>query len=315
MNTTPRSLALALALGLGLATSVATAAGAAGGYETPTPTPPPIGADDLVTARPLLSVEIDDIDEHDFDLPGRLTLSAPLVQDLDTTVQVLFPDADPEDVDCPEVDFGSPCSWTLGVAVPAGATEVPFELEILDDGQDEDAEVLRVAIGSTYPAHAVRLGPADDAVIYDGDGLDLALVDDPEAPEGDPGSDGTLDLVVEADQAVPHPVTFRVRTSAVGGYNGATPGVDHQPVDVVVELPAGATSIAVPVPLVGDQLDETDQELLFGHIEDLSHGEVALSGSPTVARILDDDGPVVTWKRPGGYQSPSRSARSAAFTA
>lgn len=314
-RTTPRRLTVALGLALGFALAP-TAAGAAG-YKAPTPAPPsPVGADDLAIPRPLLSVEIDDVDEHDFHLPGRLTLSAPLGQDLDTTVQVLFPDADPEDVNCPEVDFGSPCSWTLGVTVPAGVTEAPFELEILDDGLDEDAEVLRVAIGSAFPASAVRPGPADDAVIYDGSGLELGFADDnPEALEGDPGSDGTLDLVVEANQAAPHPVTFRVHTVIAGGYNGAVPPGDFQPVDVVAELPAGETTATVAVPLVGDQLNEAPYEILLAHVSEPSHGGIALSGGTTVPRILDDDAPVVTWKGPGGYQSPSRSARSAARTA
>ncbi|HEX7132095.1 MAG TPA: Calx-beta domain-containing protein [Iamia sp.] len=314
MSTTPtRRLATGLALALGLALTP-TVVGAAD-FKAPTPAPPPpVGADDFAIARPLLSIEIDDVSEADFDLPGRLLLSAPLDQDLSTTVQVLFPDADPEDVNCPEVDFGSPCPWTLGVDIPAGETEVPFELEILDDELEEDAEVLRAAVSFVHPASAVRLGSPDDAVIYDGAGLELGLVADPEADEGDPGSDGPLDLVVEANQAVPHPVSFRVSTAIVGGYNGATPGVDHEPVDVVVELPAGETTLTVAVPLIGDQQSEAD-ELFFGHLGDLSHGEIALSGGSVVARILDDDAPVVTWKRPGSYQSPSRSARSAALTA
>ncbi|QYG91488.1 hypothetical protein HC251_02905 [Iamia sp. SCSIO 61187] len=316
MNRTTRRLtaALALALGLGLAPTAAGAADGdatlrptplpavgADGYAIPTPTPPPpVGSDDLAVARPSLSIELDAIDEVDFHMPGRLVLSSPLDVDLSTQVQVLFPDADPEDVSCPEVDFGLPCSWTFGVDVPAGATEVPFELEILDDQVDEDAEVLRVAVTSTHPDSAVQVGPAADALIYDGAGLEVAIVDDPEAAEGDPGSDGTLDLVVEANQAVPHPVTFRVRTGVVGGYNGALPGVDHQAVDVVVELPAGDTTRTVEVPLVGDDLVEPD-ELLFGSVEDPSHGAIAFDGGTTVARILDDDVAVGGWSRPGGF--------------
>jgi hypothetical protein len=300
VNRTTRHLtaALALALGLGLAP---TAAGAADGSTTSRPTPPPpVGPDDLAVQRPSLSIELDDIDEVDFHMPGRLVLSSPLDVELSTQVQVLFPDADPEDVSCPEVDFGLPCSWTLGVDIPAGATEVPFELEVLDDQLAEDAEVVRVAVTSTHPDSAVQVGPAADALIYDGAGLELAILDDPEAIEGDAGSGGTLDLVVEANQAVPHPVTFRVHTGIVGGSDGALPGVDHQAVDVVVELPAGDTTVSVEVPLVGDDLVEPD-ELLFGYVEDPSHGEVAFDGSTTVARILDDDTAVVGRPRPGGF--------------
>ena len=113
---------------------------------------------------------------------------------------------------------------------------------------------------------------------------------------------------------MPHPVSFRVHTGVVGGYNGALPGLDHDPIDVIVELPAGETEVTVEVALVGDQLNES-AELFFAYVSDPSHGEIAFNGGTAVARILDDDGPVVTWKRPGDYQSPSRSALSAARTA
>ena len=237
--------------------------------------------------------------ESDFDMPGRLVLSFPLDQDLSTTVQVLFPDADPEDVNCPEVDFGSPCSWTLGVDIPAGETEVPFELEILDDGLAEDAEVLRAAVSFVNPASVVHVGPADDAVIYDGAGLELGLAADPEAAEGDPGSDGTLDLVVEANQAVPHPVTFRVSTAIVGGYNGATPGVDHEPVDVVVELPAGETDADRRGAARRRPAQRAPTSCFFGHLGDLSHGEIALSGG--IGR-----GPDPRRRRPGRHLEAAR---------
>lgn len=314
MNRTTRHLTAALALALGVGLAPTAAAGAAdgsaprptppppaGGHAIATPAPPPpVGADDLAVERPTLSIELDDVAEVDLHMPGRLVLSSPLDVDLSTQVQVLFPDADPEDVSCPEVELGLPCSWTFGVDVPAGATEVPFDLEIIDDEIDEDAEVLRVAVTSAHPDSAVHVGPPADGVIYDGAGLELAIVDAPEAVEGDPGADGTLDLVVEADQAVPHPVTFRVHTGIVGGDNGALPGVDHQAVDVVVELPAGDTTLTVEVPLVGDELVEPD-ELLFGYVEDPSHGDVAFDGSTTVARILDDDTGVVGRPRLGGF--------------
>jgi hypothetical protein len=306
---------LALALGLGLAPS-ATAGATGHKAPTPAPPPPPIGADDIVTARPLLSVELDDAVEAAGLIEGRLRLSSPLDTPLQVDVAYRFPGVGPQDLGCEWLSGGG-CDHRLELELEPGTTLASFTIDVVDDGAGgEDAELVGVELEHPHPASAVRLGPAAEAVLYDGDGLELALADDaPEAPEGDPGSDGTLDLVVEANQAVPHPVTFRVRTGIVGGYNGATPPGDYAAVDVVVELPAGETTLAVEVPLVGDQLDEEPYELLFGHVQEPSHGEIAFDGGTAVARILDDDGPVVTWERPGDYQSPSRSARSAALTA
>lgn len=305
MNRTTRTrrLSAGLALALGL-TLVPTAAGAVGGYRTPTPPPPPpVGADDLAVPLPDLTVAAFDAAEADGEITGRLTLSAPLTVDLPVTVT-------PRLLDVGEWDLAS--AAPLDVEIPAGATQVDVEISVWDDDGPEPAERFGFE-AAVLDTGIVDVGPPAEAVLYDGDGLDLAFADtEPQAPEGDPGTDGTLDLVVEADQAVPHPVTFRVSTAVVG--ESAVAGVDYEPVDVVVELPAGETTATVEVPLVGDQQAEAD-ELFLGHLGDLSHGEIALSGGTAVARILDDDQPVVTWKRPGGYQSPSRSARSAAFTA
>lgn len=311
--TRTRRLTAGLALALGLAV-VPTAAGAADGYATPRPTPPPpVGSDDLAIPRPDLTVEAFDATEADGAVTGRLTLSHALTVDLHVDVSPRLIDTDQADFGCPDLTPQG-CVWSIEADIPAGSTQVEVDLSVWDDDGPESAERYGFE-AQVLEDHLVDVGAPIDAVLYDGSGLELSLVDDaPEALEGDPGTDGTLDLVVEANQAVPHPVSFRVRTGVVGGYNGALPGVDHEPVDVVVELPAGDTTLTVEVPLLGDQLSEPD-ELLFGYLQDPSHGEVAFDGGTSVARILDDDGPVVTWKRPGGYQSPSRSARSAAFTA
>jgi len=313
-RTPTRRLVATAALGLGLL-AAPTAAGAATALDTPSgPSRPPVVDGGLITARPLLTVELDDAVEAAGEVQGRLRLSSPLARGLSVDVRMLFPGAGPEDIGC-EWQSGGSCDHVVEVDVAPGVTVAPFELDVVDDGAGgEDAELVGVEVATVHPSSAVRVGPAAEAVLYDGDGLDLALVDDPEALEGDAGSAGTLQLVVETDQAVPHPVSFRVSTGVVGGYNGATPGVDHQPVDLVVQLAPGATDLAVAVPLIGDDVDEPD-EILFGNLGDLSHGEVALSGGTTVARILDDEVAVGSGSRPGGYQSPSRSARSAAFTA
>jgi len=313
MSTPTRRLTAALALALGLAL-VPTAAGPADGFKTPTVPPrPPVGPGGFTVPLPDLTIEAFDATEADGQVEGRLTLSSPLTVDLSVSVTPQLIDVNEWDLACPNPGGGG-CGWTFDVDIPAGATTADFDLSVYDDDGPEPAERYGFA-AVVWDEDIVDVGPAAEAVLYDGAGLELGFAaSDPEAPEGDPGSDGTLDLVVEANQAVPHPVSVRVHTGVVGGYNGALPGPDHDPIDVVVELPAGETDLTVEVALGGDQLDESD-ELFFAYVSEPSHGEIAFNGGTAVARILDDDGPVVTWKRPGSYQSPSRSALSAARTA
>lgn len=311
MKTTRHLATAALALGL---LAVPTAAGAATGYATSRPTPPPpVGADDLAVPLPDLTVEAFDVLEGDGALAGRLTLSAPLTTDLTVAVTPVLIDIDPWDHGCLDPGDGS-CGSDERVEIPAGATQADVEISVWTDDGAEPAERYGFAIDADEDR--VDVGPQAEAVLYDGDGLDLRFAEDqPEGDEGDPGADGTLDLVVTADQALPHPVTFRVHSGAAGGYNAALPGVDFTPIDVVAELPAGETELTVPLPLVGDDLDERPYELVYAYLSDPSHGEVPLGDGTSLARIIDDDRPVVAWKTPGGYQSSSRSARSAALTA
>lgn len=112
-------------------------------------------------------------------------------------------------------------------------------------------------------------------------------VADAEAWEGDLGSAARLEFVVTASRAPSEPLTFRFHTGIVGF--GAEPGVDHEVVDLIAEIPAGATQVTIEVPIHGDVLDEAD-ELLFGWADTPSAGSFGFEGT-SIGRILDDDGP------------------------
>lgn len=300
MNTTTiRRLTAATALTLGLAAAPLPAL--AGSDASPTaPPPPPRGAGGFKANLPDLTVELDDASEADGLIEGRVRLQAPLTTDLSTTVQVLFPGASPWDLACPEPGPWGGCSWTMGIDIPAGATVVPFDIGIDDSGDgDEPAELLRVEISNVWPANKVDVGPAADAWIFDGDGLDLSIPDELEVAEGDPGDGHRLDVVVTADQAVPVDVSVRVHTAIVGG--SAVPPADYAAVDVIAVIPAGATSTTVEVPIVGDQVAEPD-ELLLVDAGDPSLGGMAFDGTTMVGRILDDDtvAPGQGFQAPGG---------------
>lgn len=292
---TTRTLTLAGALALGLALAPSpTPASAARGFTTP---------------KPALTITLDDATESDGEVTGAVHLSSPLTADLAATVQVLFPDSGPEDLGCPTLGPG--CPWTIDLDLPAGATSAAFEVSVVEGDGPEATEVVGAAISHTWPADRVTVGAGAEAYLFDGDGLDLSIADEAEVDEGDPGDDRTLDVVVTADQAVPEDVGVHVHTAIVG--ESAVPPADYAAVDVIAVIPAGATSTTVEVPVVGDQLAEAD-ELLLVFAGDPSLGEVAFDGTTLVGRILDDDG-FTRPGGPGGYQSPSRSARSAERTA
>src|SRR5690606_6305524 len=81
-------------------------------------------------------------------------------------------------------------------------------------------------------------------------------------------------------------LTFRVRTGVFGFE--AEPGVDFAPIDQLVTLPAGSTSVEVAIPIIGDDIHE-DDELIPVYADMPSHGAFPVADGSAEMRILDDD--------------------------
>jgi hypothetical protein len=108
--------------------------------------------------------------------------------------------------------------------------------------------------------------------------------------EGDPGDSNVLAFEVTASKPHSADVTLRAHTGNLGFE--ATPGVDFTPVDEIVTMPAGATSLIVEVPVIADLEPEHD-ELVIIWLSEPSVGSIELSGSTALGRILDDDTPTI----------------------
>lgn len=118
-------------------------------------------------------------------------------------------------------------------------------------------------------------------------------IHDAEVLEGDPGDAHVLSFEVTGSRAHWGDVTFRAHTGNLG--LEATPGVDFTPVDQIVTMPAGDTSMTVEVPVTGDLDVEGDaggaDELVIIWLDDPSLGSVA--DGTALGRILDDDAPTI----------------------
>ncbi|HSL59696.1 MAG TPA: hypothetical protein VK866_17745 [Acidimicrobiales bacterium] len=119
-----------------------------------------------------------------------------------------------------------------------------------------------------------------------GDQLELS-VEGHDTEEGDPGDEVTLPFIVTASIAPATDVTFRFTTGVVGF--GAEPGVDFEPVDAEVTLPAGETHVVVLVPVIPDDVVDDNDGLVIAWISDPSRGTI--TQGTAVAAIIDDDAP------------------------
>ena len=101
-------------------------------------------------------------------------------------------------------------------------------------------------------------------------------------------SAGNVVFNVQLHAAAVHPASLRYTTRAIraAGDGAASPGEDYSTVSGTVDIPAGATSATISVPILGDRVDEPAETFLLV----LSDPELlAMGDSVAVGTIVDDD--------------------------
>ncbi|WP_436793779.1 Calx-beta domain-containing protein [Actinospongicola halichondriae] len=261
-----------------LLTAAATAAASMALLATPASAGGPVLQDpsELPPPPPPPTITVSDATAYEADgsMAFRMVLSEPAPVGMHITTSIVHEDTD-----------GADFVPVLFDDIAPGMTEymVPVGLAADDGVEDVENFVLEVDNDAGYEVH----NSSADGFILDGDGPQLEIVD-AETPEGDPGDDNHIEVVVQASYAPLEDVTFRLYSGVFG--SEAEPGIDFEPIDEVVTLPAGETSVSTMIPIVEDLLDE-DDELLPVYGEDQSAGDFGLDGGSAVLRILDDDEP------------------------
>ena len=240
---------------------------AAGELQDPSQLPPP---------PPPPTMTVSDATEYEANgsIAFHVDLSEPAPPGMIITTSITHEDTD-------DADFVPVLVGNIG----AGDTEYTIHVGLADDDGVEDVEnfVLNVENNAGYDVQ----NSSADGFILDGNGPQMEIID-VSAPEGDPGDDNQIDVVVQASYAPLEDLTFRLYTGVFGFE--ATPGEDYEHIDQIVTLPAGETSVSTPIPIVEDLLDEPT-ELLPVYAGDSSAGDFGLDGGSGIMRILDADEP------------------------
>lgn len=169
-------------------------------------------------------------------------------------------------------------------SIPAGQTFVTIAVPVIGDVLDEDNESFALsltAIGNATPSSITATG-----TVIDDDATPTLSVDDGGCTrsEGNTGA-GNCRFVVRLSAASGKPVTF---TSATGS-DSATAGIDFTAHGSTARsIPAGQTSLAIDVPVLGDTMDEADERffLSLGGVGNATPAALSATGT-----ILDDDAP------------------------
>jgi hypothetical protein len=166
-----------------------------------------------------------------------------------------------------------------------GVTSSTVSFQLVDDDGTEDPETMTAEITSVTGDLVVNSGTAT-GTIYDADGPVLGA-DMDQVDEGDPGDEVALSVEVHLSYAAPDDITFGLQTQVVGF--GAVPGDDFVPVDDTFTVPAGSSSVIVPIDVVSDDVVDDDDGVVMAIASNPSKGSTW--NNTAVCKIVDDDEP------------------------
>jgi hypothetical protein len=206
------------------------------------------------------------------DVVFTVSLSAPSAQ----TVTVAFATADGTAL------AGSDYSAASGtLTFPPNVTSQPLFVQVTGDLLDEPTETFFVNLSSPV-----------NATIADGQGLGTILDDDP------PPTLSISDCAIAEGNGGRAPCAFSLSLSAPSGLAvsvtyvtsdvSATAGPDYVAAAGALTLPAGTTSLPLPVTVNGDVLDEIDETYLVTLSAPVN---ATLADGQGLGTIVDDDAP------------------------
>jgi hypothetical protein len=169
------------------------------------------------------------------------------------------------------------------VIIPANATSVTVNVKPIDDGAIEGNEtvVLSLAEGGGYVVDGVSSGTV---TIKDDDNIISLLASDAVAAEG--GTDSGLFTLSRTGSTV-NAVSINL---TIGGT--AKNGIDYESLVNAVTIPAGASSITIPIITLEDSIAETDETLVLTIATGLGYA-IATPNTGTV-KIQDNEPATLT---------------------
>jgi gliding motility-associated-like protein len=148
------------------------------------------------------------------------------------------------------------------VVIPAGRTSVNVPVSVQDDDLIEPAEtVILTLAGGTSSGITYTVGTADNATvnIADDDNTNLNLVVAASTPNAtEPGVNGAFTISLASGKRTQEALTIQY---VIGG--SATPDADYTAISGTITIPAGASSVVVPVTVLDDNEVEQPETVQF----------------------------------------------------
>lgn len=187
------------------------------------------------------------------------------------------------------------------VVLPAGSSSLPVTVTVVGDGHYEGDETLFVLVTPLAPLVVTPAEPATGTIVDD-EPFPYLEIEDVSAEEQDADR---ADFIFVASISPPSALDVTFRAMTADGTATSADG-DYEALDLIFAIPAGQTSVGVPVSVYGDIALETD-EVFELRVLDVTNATPP--DGPAIGTILNDDvanEPPVG--RPDGYVVPNPSS-------
>lgn len=179
------------------------------------------------------------------------------------------------------------------VSIPAGETSATVRVTTLQDALDEEDETFDVEL--VNPVNATIADGRGRVTITDDDLPPTLRISDADAVERDTASE-TAEVVVTLSTPSGRAVSF----DWLDVPETATRGQDYRATPRRVTIPAGSVSATLPIEVLPDTLDESDETL---RVELAAVEGAEPPGHAGTVTILDNDGPTDTDRNGGDDRS------------
>ncbi|WP_346320927.1 Calx-beta domain-containing protein [Chitinophaga sp. YIM B06452] len=170
------------------------------------------------------------------------------------------------------------------IVIPAGSNSVVIPVSVMDDDIIEPGETVIVTLGSASASgFTVNIGTANNATvnIADNDNTDLSLQVTATVPAAaEPATNGGFRISLAGGKRTAEAVTVRYTITGT-----ATSGADYSALTGTVTIPAGQSSVTIPVQVINDEDVEDPETVLLQITGGQSATYAYTAGTPGQATV------------------------------
>ncbi|SDD06044.1 Calx-beta domain-containing protein [Pedobacter soli] len=171
------------------------------------------------------------------------------------------------------------------ITIPAGQTSATITIPVLNDDVVEGTETLIATLGtSANPGVTVSNVPATINII---DGTTATVTVTATADGAEPSTPGQFTFTLSHPSATATQITYTVNGTA-------TSGTDYTSIGTTITIPAGQTTVTLPVPVLDDNINEGNETVIITMNATTSNPLITASTSPATVNIRDNRAPVAT---------------------